>query len=424
MKERLTLPSGQPWCVRNVRVLDPARQRDTIADVLSFEGRRVESMPPGVDPVVVDGTGWMAMPSLIDLHVHFREPGGEGSETCRTGSAAAVRGGVAVLVTMPNTTPPVDTPEAVRFQAETPLFPQCGLRILPSACCTRGRAGVVPADLEALAAAGARAFTDDGAMVADDAVMEAVMRRVACLGRVVMDHAVVPAIAGAGMIRACAVAREHGLPVFPPEAETTAVSRDIECCRRTGCAIHIQHLSCAGSVSLIREAQAEGLPVTAEATPHHLMLAAEDIPGNDANWKMNPPLGTRNDMAALRQGVMDGVIGCLATDHAPHAPATKAGGFAGAPFGVIGLETALAATWTALVDAAGMAPLDWAARWLCGPAGVLGIPVPTVQWGSTDPVTLFKPGPWTVSRDDIVSKSCNSPFLGRTLGACVVGLLN
>ena len=412
------------WRIKGARLLDPASGTDRVGDLCAADGRIVESLPQqGSDVLEFDGEGMIALPGPIDLHVHFREPGGEASETIATGSCAAFKGGIATLVTMPNTKPPVDTPEAVRHQAQARLFPVGSLRILPSACCTRGREGREPADLEALAAAGAAAFTDDGSMVDDDAVMEAVMRRAAALGKVVMEHAVVPSIAGAGVIRDCPAARRLGLAVFPPEAEVEAVARDIALSRRTGCAMHIQHLSCAGSIALIRAAQHEGLPVTAEATPHHLMLAAEDIPGDDANWKMNPPLGTREDVEALRQAVLAGVIGCFATDHAPHAPELKAKGFAAAPFGVIGLETALPATWTAMVEGCGMAPLEWARRWICGPAAVLGIPPPSFAIGAPACAAMVYPEPWTFREDDIASKSRNSPFIGRTFGLSVLGLL-
>ena len=249
------------------------------------------------------------------------------------------------------------------------------------------------------------------------------MRRAAKLGKVVMDHAVVPAIAGAGVIRRCAVSDRFGLAIFPDEAETAAVARDIALCRRTGCAVHIQHLSCAGSVELIRQAQREGLPVSAEATPHHLMLAAEDIPGDDANWKMNPPLGTLADLHALRQAVLEGVISCFATDHAPHEAALKAKGFASAPFGVIGLETALPATWTAMVVEEGMAPQEWARRWLGGPAKILGIETPSFKPGASACTTMFYNEPWTVREEDIISKSHTSPFIGRTLAGSVFGML-
>lgn len=352
---------------------------------------------------------WL-LPGLLDIHVHFREPGGEASETIATGLAAARAGGFATVVTMPNTNPPVDTPDGVRFQRDgSSGFP----RILPSACCTIGRAGRAVAPLAALREAGAVAFTDDGAMVADDAVMEEVMREAARLGVVVMDHAVVPTIARDGVVRDGPAARAHALPLFPDEAEVAAVERDLRLAEKVGAHIHLQHLSCRGSVEAVRRAKARAVRVTCEATPHHLLLASEDIPGNDANWKMNPPLGTRADVAALREAVLDGTIDCFATDHAPHAAALKAPGFIGGAFGVVGLETAVGATLQAMVIESGMAPLDWAARWTTAPARVLGFDPPRLMPGA--PVCLVRPGPWVPQDSDLRSKSRNSPMLGRTL---------
>ena len=452
---------SQPWLVRGARILDPAQGVDRVGDLFFSNG--AFAAPPagglGCGRVVeIDGAGKIAMPSPIDLHVHFREGahgGGDAgaaalAESIASGSCAAARGGFATVVAMPNTEPPTDTPARARFQAAAPRHPFRALRVLPSACCTKGRLGAECAELEALAAAGAAAFTDDGAMVADDSVMEEAMRRAAALGVVVMDHAVVPPIAGAGVIRDCAAARALGLPLFPSEAETSAVARDIALCRKTGCRVHIQHLSCGASVELIRAAQAEGLPVTAEATPHHLYFAAEDIPvapGGDgvgasarplADYKMNPPLGTRADVAALRQGVADGVISCFATDHAPHSAAAKAKGFLNAPFGVIGLETALAATYSALVASgerggagecgaarsALLSPLEWAARWICGPASVIGINAPSFAIGSHSAATILSLESWEVRETDFASRSRNTPFIGATLAAKVWRMLN
>ena len=429
------------WLLRGARILDPAQGIDRIGDLLCVNGEFVDpqSAVCGCDSQIleIDGGGKIVMPSPIDLHVHFRQGAALGSanaakpatslsETIASGSCAAVKGGFATVVLMPNTEPPIDSAEAIRFQTSAPRHPFSKLQVLATACCTNGRAGKECADLEALAAAGAVAFTDDGAMVADDSVMEEVMRRAAALGLAVMDHAVVPSIARNGVVRDCPAARAHGLPIFPDEAETVAVARDIALCEKTGCRVHIQHLSCGGSVELIRAAQARGLPVTAEATPHHLFFAAEDIPCDDAAYKMNPPLGARADVAALRQGVIDGVISCFATDHAPHSAEAKARGFVAAPFGVIGLETALAATWTALVasDAQpAIAPLDWAARWICEPAAVLGIEPPTFASGSRSAATILSLESWTVSKSDIASRSCNTPFIGATLAAKVWKML-
>ena len=290
---------------------------------------------------------WLVVPGgMRDVHVHFRDPGVPEAETRATGAQAAAAGGFTCVTTMPNTTPAGDSPEWLREQIEDASLP---VRIAPSACITKGRLGREVADLEGLAAAGAVAFTDDGSFVEDAHVMEEAMRRAAKLGKPVMQHAVVPSLLAGGVMRDCAVARRFGLPVMPPEAETEAVRRDIAICRVTGCALHVQHISCAGTVELIRAARREGLPVTGEATPHHLLLSCDDIPADDANWKMAPPLGSRADVAAIRAGVKDGTLGLFATDHAPHPAAKKQGGFRAAANGIVGLETAAAITWQAML---------------------------------------------------------------------------
>ena len=303
-----------------------------------------------------------------DVHVHFRDPGMPEAETLKTGAAAAKAGGFVFVTTMPNTTPAGDSVEWVRRQIDASL----PVRIAPAACITKGRLGREVADLERLAEAGAVAFTDDGSFVSDAAVMREAMLRAAALGKPVMQHAVVPAILGGGVIRDCPVARRFNLPIMPPEAETEAVRRDIALCRETGCALHIQHISCAGTVELIRSARREGLPVTGEATPHHLLFSCDDIPGNDANWKMAPPLGNREDRAEIRKAVKDGVLGMFATDHAPHPAAAKQGGFVGTANGIIGLETAVAVTYHVMVEEEGMDVNDWAKRWTEGPAHLIG----------------------------------------------------
>ena len=258
------------------------------------------------------------------------------------------------------------------------------------------------------------AFTDDGSFVEDARVMEEAMRRAAKLGRPVMQHAVVPALLAGGVMRDCAVARRSGLPVMPPEAETEAVRRDIAICRVTGCALHVQHISCAGTVELIRAARREGLPVTGEATPHHLLLSCDDIPADDANWKMAPPLGNRADVAAIRAGVKDGTLGLFATDHAPHPAAKKQGGFRAAANGIVGLETAAAITWQAMVVEEGMAPADWIARWTTGPAALLGeTPAPA----ETNFTVLDLQANRTVDPAAFKTKSRNQPFAGMRFAA-------
>jgi dihydroorotase len=399
--------------IADVRVFDPARGADEARDLLIVSGRiAAEGERPPRGAVRIDGRGLAVAPGFWDLHVHFRDPPGTGAECLASGAAAAARGGFTRVVTMPNTVPACDTPEAVARQAEAAL----PVRILPSACLTRGREGREAADLAALAAAGACAFTDDGSTVADDAVMTEAMRRARAAGKPVLDHAVNPALLG--IIRDGPLARRLGLPVMPPEAEVAAVKRDIALARATGCRLHLQHLSCAGSVDALRAAQREGLTVTAEATPHHLALSVEDTVADNGHFRMNPPLGNRDDVRALRAAVLDGGITALATDHAPHAAATQERGFRAAASGVIGLETAVGVTHAVLVEREGMDALAWVSRWTTGPARVLGLEPPDLRPGApADCVLLDLATPWIVDPARFASRSRNCPFAGWTLHA-------
>jgi dihydroorotase len=295
-------------------------------------------------------------PGFVDVHVHFRDPGLAAAETTASGAEAAGRGGFAAVVTMPNTNPAGDSVEWVRAQIDASGLP---VKIIPSACITKGRLGREVADLEALAEAGAAFFTDDGTYVSDDKVMEEAMTRAAQLGMAVCDHALVPC---GGVIRDCALARRLSLPVIPVSAETDAIARDISLCRVTGCRLHIQHISTAAGVEMVRRAQREGLPVTAEATPHHLLLSCDDLAADDANFKMAPPPGNNEDRAELRRAVKDGTL-MFATDHAPHPPATKASGFLTSANGIVGLETAIGITYAVMVEEEGMDIDSWAKAW-------------------------------------------------------------
>ena len=408
----MTTPAAGPsFRMKNVRRIDPATGEDALGVLTVREGRLVAADEHLM--AVLDGTGLVAMPGLIDVHVHFRDPGSPQAEDRFSGALAAARGGFTRVVTMPNTSPPCDTPAAVRQQRET----EAAVRLLPAACVTAGRSGRRLADLAALSGAGAVAFTDDGSMVADDALMREAMRLSRQLKRPVMDHAMDPVLMRDGIIRDSPLARRLALPIMIPETEVAAVQRDIGLARETGCAMHLQHLSCADSVAALRDARIAGLPVTGEATPHHLLLTAEAIIEDDGNWRMNPPLGSRADRAALRQAVLDGTISILATDHAPHAPETKNKGFARAPFGVIGLETALGASWQALGREAGMALPDFVARWTTGPARLLGIESPTLAPGG-QPADFTLVDFHAARRVDparFASRSRNCPFDGMTL---------
>ncbi len=402
--------------IPNARLIDPACNRDEMGSLfITPEGVIApvpEKLPSATKLIVIDRPGLTVVPGLCDVHVHFREPGMTEAEDLVSGSAAAANGGFTRVVTMPNTSPATDTPELVRYMRSA----QTAVSIYPSACCTVSRAGKMCGPLEALAEAGASCFTDDGAMVSDPEVMKVVMLRAKQLGKVVMDHAVRPDIQKGGIIRDCPVAHEYNLPIFPAEAEIEAVRDDIARCRETGCPIHIQHLSCKGSVELIRAAQAEGLPVTAEVTPHHLALAAEDIPGNDGNWRMNPPLGTREDVQALREGLLDGTLSLFATDHAPHSRESKSKGFKAAPFGIIGLETAVGVSWDVMVRQCGMNPLTWAKYWITNPNQLIGLPSPTLAEGAkAEFAILALEDEWIVDPEAFASKSADTPWAGKTI---------
>ena len=345
-------------------------------------------------------------PGFVDVHVHFRDPGVPEAETTASGLAAAGRGGFAAVVTMPNTDPAIDSPIAVQSHRRQP---NDGVALLTSACITKGRLGREVADLEALAEAGAAFFTDDGSYVADNKVMEEAMNRVAALNMVVCQHAMDPAELKGGVIRDCALARKLGLPVISVETETKAIRRDLSLCRETGCRLHIQHISTAEGVALVRDAQKEGLPVTAEATPHHLLLSCDDLVADDADFKMAPPLGNREDRAELRRAVKDGVL-MFATDHAPHPAAKKSLGFAKSANGIIGLETAIPITYAVMVEEEGMGIENWARAWNALPLDILASSVPRLE--SLSPTTVVVGEERTVDINSFASLSRNCPYNG------------
>jgi dihydroorotase len=323
---------------------------------------------------------------------------------------------------MPNTKPSHDNVETVAYVARRGR--EVGLtRVLPSGALTLGRKGQQPAPLAALRDAGAVAFTDDGSTVQDDAVMEQVMREAARLGMVLMDHAQDNLIERqGGVMHEGDVSRRHGLPGIPTWAEERIIRRDIELAGKTGCALHIQHVTSAAGAQAIREGRARGVRVTGELTPHHLALCDADIDPADANYKMNPPLRSCEDRAALVEALRDGTLGCFATDHAPHSAERKALGFLKGPFGLVGLETAVGLTWSELVEKGLLTPRDWLVRWTVEPARILGLPAPTLQAGApADLAVLDITRPWTVDRAALVSRSKNTPFHGRVLrGRAVV----
>jgi len=403
------------WLIHGGRLIDPVAGSAAMGDLYIEEGT-IRDMPSPLPPGTpcIDASGLTVAPGLIDLHVHLREPGNEEAETVASGVRAAARGGFTVVVAMPNTNPPLDTPQRVaellaRAARSGPT------RVLPAPCITQGRQGHALADLAALDDAGAVAFTDDGMTVADDEIMAAAMRLAAELHRPIMDHAQDPALARGGVMREGPAADRLSLPGMPAEAEIRTVRRDVRLSEQTGCPVHLQHLSTAQAAQTVREARRRGLRVSAEATPHHLTLCDEDILEPDPNMKMNPPLGTAQDSEALTQAVADGTIEALATDHAPHREAHKSKGFLGAPFGVVGLETAVPVTYTHLVKSGRMDLLEWLRRWTVGPARILGLPAPSLAPGTRADVALLDlESEVTVRPDSFLSLSRNTPFAGRS----------
>ncbi len=351
----------------------------------------------------------LVFPGFIDVHVHFRDPGMTEAEDMRSGASAAAAGGFRAVVTMPNTNPAGDSVEWVRRQLEAEL----PVKIIPSACITKGRLGREVSDMEALAEAGCAFFTDDGSYVSDDAVMLEAMRRAAELNMAICEHAMDPKVQAGGVIRDCPLARRLGLPVIAPETETVAIERDLRLCRDTGCRLHIQHISTAQGVELVRQAQREGLPVTAEATPHHLTFACDDLTEDDAAFKMAPPLGNREDRAELRKAVKDGVL-MFATDHAPHPVAAKNRGFRSSANGIVGLEAAVAVTWRAMVEEEGMDETAWARAWCELPAWIIQGGLKRLQL----PETVVKVGaPYAIDVSAWKTKSKNCPYSGLTVTA-------
>ncbi len=398
--------------IRNGTVLDQHGERR--ADVLVADGRIVEVGPDldvSSDVDVLDATGCHVTPGFVDLHVHLREPGREEAETIETGSRAGALGGFTALVAMPNTEPAQDSLATIEFvRAQGRRAGLCD--VVPAGCITLARAGEHLAPLGELAAAGVRMFTDDGNGVQDPGLMRRALEYAKPLGIVLAQHCEVASLTKGAVMHEGSCCSRLGLPGWPAIAEELMVHRDIELVRLTGSPVHFLHLSTARSVELVRAAKADGLPVTAEATPHHFTLTDELLASFDAVYKVNPPLRTSGDIAAIKAGLADGTIDAIATDHAPHAPETKEAPLDQAPPGMLGLETALALALTELDMplAAVVAALSWK------PAGIAGLTEHgrPVEPGEPANLTVFDAAAtWTVDPGRLASKSRNTPYVGR-----------
>jgi len=412
--------------VRGGRVIDPATGTDGVRDVL-LDGPRIARIGAGLASAdrTIDAAGLVVVPGLIDMHVHLREPGFEAKETIATGTRAAVRGGFATVCAMPNTDPVADGPETIaRILAEAR---RVGLaNVLPVASVTRGSRGEELVDMAACVAAGAVAFSDDGRPVSADPVMRRALIEAAAAGGLVIDHCEDRTLAAGGVMHEGRASARLGLAGIPSAAEDVVVARDIALAEELGLPVHIAHLSTAGGVGLVGEAKRRGVRVSAEATPHHLFLTDEDVRADDADLKMNPPLRSAADAAALVEGLRSGIVDVIATDHAPHTPPEKARGFREAPFGVVGLETAVPLVLDRLV-ATGLIPLDRFVELMStNPARLLGLSTKgRIEAGMDADLTLIDPAASvTIDKRAFESKGRNTPFDGWTLrGAPVMTIV-
>jgi dihydroorotase len=368
---------------------------------------------------VVDISGLTVFPGFVDLHAHLREPGREDTETIETGSRAGAKGGYTAVIAMPNTNPAQDnvpTIEFVRLQGQRVGL----LEVIPSGCITMGREGKALAPMAELAKVGVKLFTDDGSGVQDPLLMRRAMEYSKELNVVLGQHCEVSSLTQGAVMHECGCSSDLGVPGWPSIAEELMVHRDIELARLTGARIHFLHLSTAGSVKLVRQAKLDGLPVTAEVTPHHLSLTAELLRGFDATFKVNPPLRTISDIDALKAGVLDGTIDAIATDHAPHARRDKELPLDQAPPGMLGLETALGVTCAAL----DLDPLAIAQVMSVAPARIAGIAdrqgnLPRVGVAANLCFVDLN-ATWMINPETMASKSTNTPFVGRQLRGKVV----
>ncbi len=428
--------------ISNGRIIDPANEIDSFGDVVieyahdESSNRGVhrhdeqrgpgtsarivhvgQPLPPHEDEEIIDVSGCIVCPGLIDPHVHLREPGAEDAETISSGSAAAVDGGFTTVCCMPNTRPALDSRTMIEFiNRQAALHGRC--RVFPIGAATVGREGKDIAEIRLMARAGAVGFSDDGEVVESAAMMRRALAQIRLTGLAMMQHCQEPTLTRGAVMNSGPTATRLGLVGWPAVAEELIIERDIRLNRDTGCRYHVQHISTAGAVEIVRRARAEGQPVTAEASPHHLLLTDEACDGYNTMAKMNPPLRGPADVEAVRQGVADGTITILATDHAPHTAERKALPFDKAPFGIVGLETALALYvkalvethiigWPRLIELMTINP----AR-LCNLDGA-GLGLGTLNIGAAADVTVIDPeAAWTIRAAEFAGKSRNTPFEG------------
>jgi dihydroorotase len=411
--------------VKNGRVIDPATGRDGSFDLLIDQGKiqKVgEHLTEEADETI-DAAGCYVMPGLIDLHVHLRDPGLTHKETVETGAQAAARGGITTVVAMPNTKPVTDDGDRVAYVMHKAEF-EAPIHVLQTGSITKGMNGKELTNIQEMVEAGAPAITEDGKSVMDSGIYRQAMKEAARLGIPVLAHCEDINLVQGGVVNADANMEALGLKGISNAVEDIIVARDILLAKETGAHLHLCHCSTKGSVEMVKQARAEGVSISAEVCPHHFTLSTDDIKSADTNYKMNPPLRTKEDVEALKQGLKDGIMDVISTDHAPHSAQEKVQPIEKAPFGIVGLETSVPLTITELVDTGILTPMQMAEKMSYNPARILGIDRGSLEEGKPADVTIIDPeAVYVIDASEFASKGKNTPFNGRKVKGKVMATI-
>lgn len=405
------------YCIKGGQIIDPAGGFTGIGDLLIDDGKiqAIDRELPVEDAEQIDATGRIVCPGLIDLHSHLREPGREDKETIASGTKAALKGGFTAVACMANTNPVADSPVIIEFLNQQ-IKKNGYTKVYPVGAVTKGLKGEELAEMGEMAAAGAVAFSDDGKTIMNSSVLRSAMEYSTLFGLPLLLHEEDPNLVGEGVMHEGYWSMVLGLPGIPSLAEEIMIARDLLIAKFTRAKVHFCHISTKGSVELIRRAKQDGLAVTAEATPHHFSLTDEAVQDYNPAFRVSPPLRSKEDLAEIRQGLKDGTIDAIATDHAPHTLEEKHREFSMAPTGMIGFETALGVAWTELVETGLLTRIQLIELLSVNPARILNRPGGRLKPGDPADVLIFNPdASWEVKADELVSKSKNSPFIGRKL---------
>ena len=402
--------------IKGGHVINPATQMDEVADVL-IEDQKIKKigkeLPEKEAERVINADGCYVMPGFIDMHVHFRDPGFEQKEDIYTGMQAAAHGGYTTVLTMPNTKPVADNPDIINYVHNKAKSGNC-IHVLQVGAVTKGQQGKELADIEGMVKAGSPAISEDGKSVMDAALYRDGMLEAARLGIPVLAHCEDIHMVRGGVMNADAKAKELGLPGITNSVEDVIVARDIILAKDTGAQLHLCHCSTKDSVLMVKVAKEEGVRVSAEVCPHHFTLSTDDMKEADTNYKMNPPLRTKEDVKALREGLRDGIMEVISTDHAPHTFEDKNRSMQEAPFGIVGLETAACLTHNELVLGGYLTPMQMAACMSYHPAQIVGIDKGDIQPGKAADVVIFDPEEnYRIDKNTFASKGRNTPFDGK-----------